>query len=79
MGPRCPGSDKDSDYLVEAVAIPPTSIYVDTTATRATCNDTTGGPTGTVVNQAFQGDSRFDAWANVFMAREEDALTFSQN
>jgi hypothetical protein len=72
------GNDDDNDYLVNAIVIAPATIFLDTTQPRTTCNDPAGFP-GIPVVQAYSGDTVFDAWANVILALEEDAVAYAQN
>jgi len=73
------GNDLDGDYLVNAISIAPTTIFLDTTVSRAVCN--VSNLLNPVSEQrSYHGDSRADSYGAPDYAQaalEQDAVVFA--
>jgi hypothetical protein len=70
------GNDQDGDFLVNAISLAPTTIFLDTATERTVCNENTN----TTLSLAYHGDSVFDqpyAPDYASYAWEEDAWVFA--
>jgi uncharacterized repeat protein (TIGR01451 family) len=68
-----PNNDKDHDSLVEAIDTAPTTIFLDTTASRTVCNE----DTNQLLSMSYQGDTTPDPQPGASYATEMDAFVFS--
>ena len=71
-----PGNDADYDWLVNAITVAPTDIFLDTTTPRTVCNQAGN----TTLTLGYHGDNRFDQPGSPDFAGyawEQDAFVFS--
>jgi len=77
-------NDEDQDYLVNQIDVAPFNIFIDTTDSRAVCDEYQSDPTKQVLQMPFMGPKNFDAYGDqktsqpgVGFAVEMDAHTFA--